>query len=141
VIERLTVRWRPNMPTSDLPFDGPSPSPVAAPKSESVSSRVLDLHQRMAVGGESFWTAVHDPFMSHDLTRAELQELIRMGLDHTRGSYKILTGMYNIDPAQYKRFMSFLRKHDCHVPFQPFRTAAKAPLKEYYERGRVDGAA
>jgi transcriptional regulator with PAS, ATPase and Fis domain len=142
VIERLTVRWRPDMPAADLPFDGPSPSPAAAPKSEpAISSRVLDLHQRMAVGGESFWSAVHDPFMSHDLTRAELQELIRMGLDHTRGSYKILTGMYNIDPSQYKRFMSFLRKHDCHVPFQPFRTAVKAPLKEIYERGRVDSLA
>jgi hypothetical protein len=23
----------------------------------------------------------------------------------------------------YKRFLSFLRKHDCHLPFQRFRTA------------------
>ena len=26
-------------------------------------------------------------------------------------------------PAEdYKRFLSFLRKHDCHIPFQRFRT-------------------
>ena len=24
-------------------------------------------------------------------------------------------------PDDYKRFLSFLRKHDCHLPFQRFR--------------------
>jgi DNA-binding NtrC family response regulator len=141
VIERLTVRWRPNGSPVDLPLDGPTPAPSRqAPAPQTTSNRVLELHQRMAVSGESFWTVVHDPFMSHDLTRAELQQLVRMGLDHTRGSYKILVGMYNIEPGHYKRFMSFLRKHDCHVPFQPFRTAVKAPMKEFEGRA-LDGVA
>ena len=26
----------------------------------------------------------------------------------------------------YKRFLSFLRKHDCHLPFQRFRTIARS---------------
>jgi hypothetical protein len=26
-------------------------------------------------------------------------------------------------PEDYKRFLSFLRKHQCHIPFQQFRTA------------------
>jgi hypothetical protein len=26
-------------------------------------------------------------------------------------------------PSDYKRFLNFLRKHECHVPFQRFRTA------------------
>jgi len=32
-------------------------------------------------------------------------------------------------PEDYKRFLSFLRKHDCHLPFQRFRTVtARFPL-------------
>jgi DNA-binding NtrC family response regulator len=145
VLERLTVKWRPECGGSiDLPFDlgGGRPRAAGASLTPQVPARVLELHQRMAVGGESFWDVVHDPFMSHDLTRAELQQLIRIGLDHTRGSYKILVGMYNIDPKHYKRFMSFLRKHDCHVPFQPFRTVVKVPLdKVTYADRVVDGVA
>ena len=33
--------------------------------------------------GESFWTAVHEPFMSRDLTRDDLRQLVRRGLTHT----------------------------------------------------------
>jgi hypothetical protein len=33
-------------------------------------------------------------------------------------------------PDDYKRFLNFLRKHDCHVPFQAFRTAQREPLKK-----------
>jgi hypothetical protein len=36
-------------------------------------------------------------------------------------------------PDDYKRFLSFLRKHDCHLPFQRFRAApvrvTAAPLR------------
>ena len=39
------------------------------------------------------------------------------------GNYKILVQLFNLPSGDYKRFLNFLRKHDCHVPFQPFRTA------------------
>jgi hypothetical protein len=29
----------------------------------------------------------------------------------------------------YKRFLNFLRKHDCHVPFQGFRTPQREAIK------------
>ena len=32
--------------------------------------------------------------------------------------------MFNLPPSDYKRFLSFLQKHDCHVPFQLFRAVA-----------------
>jgi hypothetical protein len=28
--------------------------------------------------------------------------------------------------TDYKRFLGFLRKHDCHLPFQRFRVASAA---------------
>lgn len=78
----------------------------------------------MTVGGESFWTAVSEPFMSRDITRDDLRAVISRGLEETRGSYKQLLPLFNIAPEDYKRLLSFLRKYDCHLPFQRFRTVA-----------------
>jgi hypothetical protein len=33
----------------------------------------------------------------------------------------LLVQLFNMAPQDYKRFLSFLRKHDCHLPFQRFR--------------------
>jgi hypothetical protein len=29
--------------------------------------------------------------------------------------------MFNMDQNDYKRFLNFLRKHDCQLPFKEFR--------------------
>jgi transcriptional regulator with PAS, ATPase and Fis domain len=79
------------------------------------------LFERMSVGGESFWTAVYEPFIARDLTRYDLRAIVSRGLERTKGSYKALVQSFNLDPKDYKRFLSFLRKHDCHMPFQRFR--------------------
>ena len=71
--------------------------------------------------GASFWSEVYEPFMARDLTRHELRELIRLGLEHTRGNYKLLVSSFNMPPEDYKKFLNFLRKYQCHVPFQRFR--------------------
>jgi len=79
------------------------------------------LFQRLLTQGESFWAAVYEPFMTRDLTRNDLREIVRLGLEHTRGNYKMLVACFNMPPEDYKRFMSVLRKHQCHLPFQRFR--------------------
>jgi len=33
--------------------------------------------------------------------------------------------LFNFPPTDYKRFLNFLQKHDCHVPFQHFRLIAR----------------
>ena len=81
------------------------------------------LVERMLTGGGSFWSVVYEPFMSRDLTRRDIREVVRMGLDHTRGNYKLLVTSFNMAPADYKKFLNFLRKYQCHVPFQAFRMA------------------
>ena len=30
-----------------------------------------------------------------------------------------------MEPDDYKRFLGFLKQHDCHLPFQRFRTMLK----------------
>jgi hypothetical protein len=87
--------------------------------------------------GESFWSAVYLPFMARDLTRDDVRALVAAGLQHTRGNYKMLLALFNMEPADYKRFLNFLRKHQCHMPFQHFRlTDAIRPVSE----GMVGGA-
>ena len=79
------------------------------------------LFERMVNGGESFWSSVYAPFMSRDLTRDDLRKIVQIGLESTNGNYRLLIQLFNMPDEDYKRFLSFLRKHDCHLPFQRFR--------------------
>jgi transcriptional regulator with PAS, ATPase and Fis domain len=81
------------------------------------------LFDRLITQGASFWSEVYEPFMARDLTRAEIREVVRLGLEHTRGNYKLLVSSFNMPPEDYKKFLNFLRKYQCHVPFQRFRMA------------------
>ncbi len=86
-------------------------------------SRAEELADQMLKGGESFWSAVFPDFKSRDLTRADLRQIIQLGLENTNGNYRLLVRLFNMPNEDYKRFLSFLRKHDCHLPFQRFRAA------------------
>ncbi len=79
------------------------------------------LFDRLVNDKESFWSAVYEPFMARDLTRHDVREVVRLGLKHTLGNYKLLVTCFNMPPTDYKRFLNFLRKFECHVPFQLFR--------------------
>ena len=105
------VAGRPNPPTVTAPPHG-----SGAPAS-SVQKRL----QRLMKERVSFWSEVHKPFMDRDLTRDDVRELVRVGLEHTRGNYKMLVSAFNMPPEDYKRFLSFLRAYQCHVSFRPFR--------------------
>jgi hypothetical protein len=50
-----------------------------------------------------------------------LHALIQRGLMETHGSYRAMLALLNLPPTDYKRLLSFLRQHNCHVPFQSFR--------------------
>ena len=80
----------------------------------------------MVSAGESFWDAVHGLFMARDLTRADLKALLRRGLAQTGGNYKILVDLFNMPPGDYRRFLSFLRKHECYLPVQRTKAAVWA---------------
>jgi DNA-binding NtrC family response regulator len=87
-----------------------SPSPA-----EEMTSLMLD-------SGASFWEAVYPSFMSRDMTRNDLRKIVQAGLENTNGNYRLLVQLFNMPTEDYKRFLSFLRKHECHLPFQRFRT-------------------
>lgn len=123
VVERLVIRARGGIiPPTDLPREilvQSRPQTGGASASTSTSDR---LYERMVERGENFWTVVYEPFMARDLTRDDLRALISRGLEQTRGSYKLLLELFNVQAADYKKLLAFLRKHQCHMPFQKFRS-------------------
>ncbi len=123
-VERLVLRARSGViTTADLPMEI-IPPPQEAVR-EPVRGAAIDrMWERMVNGREAFWTVVYEPFMSRDMTRDDLRALVSRGLEQTRGSYRILVQMFNMPEADYKRFLNFLRKHDCQMPFQKFRNLA-----------------
>ena len=138
--ERLVVReWdRPIMP-DDLPVEmRGTREVVSAPASPNVgfnqdsasAARRLERGSGAAdrlwdrlIAGENFWTVVHQPFKAHELTRDDLAALIHRGLEHTRGSYRALLGVFGLPPTDYKRFHAFLYQQNCNLPVGPYRTA------------------
>ena len=59
--------------------------------------------------------------MQRNITRRDVRELVRKGLEEAHGSYKIVVRLFNMHPADYKRFLNFLRKHQCQLPYRPYR--------------------
>jgi len=133
VIERIVLRAASktisvgDLPTEILPVPSTAaaqlPSAISVPNAQPTVATALTA--RMA-NGESFWSAVYPSFMSRDITRADLRAVIAVGLTETRGNYRTLIEMFGMPPTDYKRFLGFLRKHDCHLPFQPFRANLQA---------------
>ncbi len=139
VAERLVVRSQTGSITlAELPreISGGHRTDVAAMAAKVPVKRTADiLLERMSSNGESFWSAVYEPFMRRDITREDVRAIISRGLDRTRGNYKALVVSFNLELDDYKRFLSFLRKYQCHMPFQQFRAARvrltdEAPAEE-----------
>lgn len=124
VLERLVVTAAgPIVQLDDLPVDIRASERLAlVPKRERRRTVVDDLYRRMVEQHESFWTTVYPLFMDRELTRAHVREIVRRGLEEARGNYKIVSRLFNMtEPRDYKRFLNFLRKHDCQVPFKDYR--------------------
>jgi transcriptional regulator with PAS, ATPase and Fis domain len=123
VIERLVVTGRHEMvKVDDLPPEIRTQRGVALrPKRERRRTVADDLYKRLLEDGESFWTAVYPMYMQREITRQNLRDLIRKGLEEARGNYKIVCRLFNMDPGDYKKFLNFLRKHECQLPFKEFR--------------------
>jgi hypothetical protein len=67
---------------------------------------------------------VYEPFMLRDMTRETVRLVVQSGLEQTKGSYRLVAELFNLPSQDYKRFLNFLQKYDCHMPFQRFRVAS-----------------
>jgi transcriptional regulator with PAS, ATPase and Fis domain len=133
IVERLVVRASGNeIEPRDLPLEVLRGSPLhqvadaTDQQGATVPARSASdaLFERLVNGGESFWTCVYAPFMSRDLTRDDVRAIVRRGLERTGGNYRVMVELFNMPSEDYKRFLGVLRKYQCHMPFQQFRSAA-----------------
>ncbi len=84
-------------------------------------SRIADeLYEALVNAGYSFWDHVQPLFLSRDITRQDLRELVHLGLANARGSYMGLLTLFGIESSDYQRFLNFLAAHDCEVDFRLF---------------------
>ena len=138
IVERLVVSGHEFIRAEDLPMEIPTATRMRRVTPATPRPVVDTLINQLLVERTSFWNTVYPLFMNRDITREDLRELIRRGLEATHGSYKIVVERFNMDAEDYKRFMSFLRKHDCQVAFQPFRrlgASESEPLSDVADIG------
>jgi transcriptional regulator with PAS, ATPase and Fis domain len=123
VIERMVVTvMRSTIEYEDLSSEIRVQDGVALrPKRERRRTVADDLYKRLIDQRESFWSAVYPLFMEREITRANVREVVRRGLEEARGNYKIVVRIFNMEPRDYKRFLNFLRKYDCQIPFKEYR--------------------
>jgi transcriptional regulator with PAS, ATPase and Fis domain len=124
VLERLVVVGRgPVVQLADLPVElranrRCAAASVAVPASVDV---VDDLYSRLTLQRESFWTTVYPLYMQREITRTHVRDVVRKGLEEARGNYKIMVELFNMEAGDYKKFLNFLRKHQCQLPFKDYR--------------------
>ncbi len=122
VIERLVVSGRREVVSpDDLPMEIRTPSHTGRPRRERRRTVADDLFKKLVEERTSFWSAVYPLYMNREITRNDVRELVRKGLEEARGNYKIVLRLFNMEPGDYKRFLNFLRKHDCQLPFKEYR--------------------
>jgi DNA-binding NtrC family response regulator len=81
-----------------------------------------DLYQAIVTDGYSFFGHVQPRFLARDITRHDMQQLVRRGLATTHGNYRALVRLFGMPPSDYKRFLNFLTTHDCRVDYREFRS-------------------
>jgi len=123
VVEQIV--W---LSATDAPIDvGQLPTiiratgPAILPLRERRRQVADELFQALSTGGYTFWEHIHPLFLSRDITRHDIRELVRRGLSVSRGNYRGLLQLLGIPPEDYKRFMNFLATHDCRADFREFR--------------------
>jgi transcriptional regulator with PAS, ATPase and Fis domain len=123
VVERLVVTGSDTVTVDHLPPEVRAQPGLggARPRRDRRRGVVDDLYQRLTEDRESFWTAVYPLYMRREITRGNVRELVRKGLQEARGNYKIVARIFNMESGEYKRFLNFLRKHECQLPFKDYR--------------------
>jgi DNA-binding NtrC family response regulator len=122
VLERIVVEGQhPTIQPGDLPAEVLSPLEQDGALPEHRQSTADELYRLLTEDGRCFWTTVYPLYMQREITRANVRDLVRKALEETRGSYRVVARMFNMNDADYKRFLNFLRKHDCQVPYRDYR--------------------
>jgi transcriptional regulator with PAS, ATPase and Fis domain len=83
-----------------------------------------DLYAELASRRFCFWDQVYQLFLSRDITRHDIRELVRKGLITTCGNYRALVRLFGMPDGDYKRFLNFIGTHDCRVDARTYRSGS-----------------
>jgi transcriptional regulator with PAS, ATPase and Fis domain len=123
LLEKLVVTGRREViQLDDLPPEIRTSSMIGTrPRTERRRTISDELFKKLIEESESFWTAVYPLYMNREITRGHVRDVVHKGLAEARGNYKIVLRLFNMEACDYKRFLNFLRKHDCHLSFKEYR--------------------
>jgi DNA-binding NtrC family response regulator len=122
VIQRILVTGHTEVVGLDeLPSELRTARVATRPIKERRRTVADELYTRVVEQRESFWTAVYPRYMNREITKVDVRNLVGKGLDEARGNYKIVARLFNMESRDYKKFLNFLRKHECQVPFRDYR--------------------
>ena len=95
---------------------------VSEPAARTVVDQMFD---RMVKQRESFWAIVYSAVHgSRSHPRPTCARSSPAGSRRRAGNYKMLVELFNMERTDYKRFLNFLRKQECQVPFAHFRAVS-----------------
>ena len=81
-----------------------------------------DLFKKLTDERQSFWATVYPLYMNREITRAQRPRPRPQGTGRSaRQLQDRAAKLFNMEPRDYKRFLNFLRKHDCQLPFKEYR--------------------
>jgi len=122
VVERLVVTGRREVVLlEDLPLEIRTPVTGGRQGRERRRTVADELFKKLIEERGSFWNVVYPLYMNREITRANVRDLVHKGLEEARGNYKIVLRLFNMEAGDYKRFLNFLRKHECQLPFKEYR--------------------
>jgi DNA-binding NtrC family response regulator len=127
VVEQAT--WLANgseIDVSDLPENIRSAASGLVVVHERRRQIADQLFESLVQGNCTFWEHVHPLFLSRDLTRHDIRELVSRGLAATKGNYRAVMKLFGMSQSDYYRFHNFLTAHDSKVDFRKFRGGATA---------------
>jgi len=122
VLERLVVTGQNDtIQEDDLPEEVLPQAEQSSTSARQSMTIADELYKELTQEGKCFWTSVYPLYMQREITRGNVRDLVRKALEETCGSYRVVTRMFNMQDTDYKRFLNFLRKHDCQVPYRNYR--------------------
>ena len=126
VVEQMVWMAKPGAPAglAVVPDTVRHSAQVVLPTHERRRQVADDLYRAVVSGDYSFWDHIYPLFLNRDITRHDIRELVRRGLNATRGNYRGVLELFRIPPHDYKRFMNFLSTHKCGADYREFRSPA-----------------
>ena len=125
VVERLALTApAETVAPEHLPADIRRPAtPMKQPFLERRRTVADDLYRRMVDDRQSFWMAVYPLYLQRDITRGNIRDLVRKGLEESRGNYKIVARIFNLEQREYKTFPQFSSKEQLPASIQGIQVA------------------